>query len=154
MAHAQHPIIGDKAPAFSLMDKDSVEHSLAEYRKKKVALYFYPKDDTWGCTKQACSIRDNFDDLADAGIVVLGVSKGSSKDKSRFAEKYHLPFMLLRATDDMLKQYGVKGSFWTFFMPKRRTFLINEDGIIVNIITDIDVKHHAQQILDGFAHVH
>ncbi len=142
--------IGDRAPDFSLMDKDGIAHTLSALQGKKVALYFYPKDETPGCTQQACNIRDNFTSLADKGIVVLGMSKGSKKDKAHFTEKHHLPFTLLSATDDILKAYGVYGGFFRLYTPKRRTFLINEEGIIIDIIQKIDVKNHAQQIITGF----
>jgi peroxiredoxin Q/BCP len=142
--------VGDKAPDLSLIDKDGNAHRLADWRGKKIALYFYPKDSTPGCTEQACSIRDNFEDLTDAGITIIGLSKGSKKSKTRFAEKQHLPFPLLLATEDTLKSYGVNGSIFTLFLPKRRTFLIDEQGIIVAIIDKVDTKNHARQILNGF----
>lgn len=146
--------VGDKAPDFLLVDKDGKKHTLADWSGKKIALYFYPKDNTPGCTEQACSIRDNFEDLTDAGITIIGLSKGSEKSKERFAEKQHLPFPLLLATEETLKSYGVNGSIFTLYLPKRRTFLVNEQGIIVAIINKIDTKNHARQILNGFKVTH
>jgi peroxiredoxin Q/BCP len=144
--------VGDIAPDFMLPDQNGVMHSLAEYRGKKVALYFYPKDDTPGCRKQACSIRDNFDKITDADITVIGLSKGTQKSKTSFAQKYALPFTLLIANKKTLSDYGTSGTLFTLFLPKRRTFLINEDGIIIAIIDNISVGKHAQQIIDGFNH--
>jgi len=142
--------IGDKAPEFLLMDKDGIQHSLSEWRGKKIALYFYPKDNTSNCTQQACNIRDNFEDLTENNIIIIGLSKGSKKSKANFADEHHLPFPLLLVTNDTLKDYGVNGGLFRFFIPKRRTFLINEKGIIVAIIKNIDTKNHARQILNGF----
>src|SRR5882724_4797224 len=146
--------IGDKAPEFALMDKDGVVHTLSEWRGKKVALYFYPKDNTPGCTQQACSVRDSFSDLEQADIVVIGLSKGSEKSKTNFAAKHHLPFPLLLATDNTLKSYGVNGAWWTLYLPKRQTFLIDENGIIIDIIKHVDTKNHARQIIDCFKKSH
>ena len=139
-----------KNPNFILYDQNGVTHSLLEYRGKKVALYFYPKDDTSGCKKQACSIRDNFNLLTNAGITVLGLSKGSLKSKSDFATKYSLPFTLLIADEKTLSDYGTSGNIFRFYLPKRRTFLIDENGIIVAILNKINVNKHAQQIIDAF----
>ena len=142
--------IGDKAPDFTLIDQDNNTVTLSSFRGKKVALYFYPKNDTPGCTKQACSIRDNFDDLKQLDITVLGLSKGNKKDYKNFSEKYHLPFPILIATEQTLKDYNVNSGLFRLWMPKRHTFLINENGIIVAIITNTDVKNHAQQIISTF----
>jgi peroxiredoxin Q/BCP len=142
--------IGDVAPDFMLPDQNGIMHSLSEYRGKKIALYFYPKDDTPGCRKQACSIRDNFEKLSHANITVIGLSKGTSKSKANFAQKYALPFTLLSANKKTLCDYGTNGTLFTLYLPKRRTFLINENGIIVAIIDNISVDKHAQQIIDEF----
>lgn len=142
--------IGDMAPNFELVNQHGDLVKLADFKGKKVALYFYPKDSTPGCTEQACSLRDEFDDLQDAGIVILGLSKGSIKSKQKFINKQHLPYSLLIATDAVLDAYGVSTGFWRLYLPKRYTFLVNEKGIIVAIIKNVDTKHHAQQILDTF----
>src|SRR5580692_9823870 len=90
--------VGDSAPDFSLPDQNGTNHTLSQLRGNNVVLYFYPMDDTPGCTQQACNIRDNFSQFTDANIIVLGLSKGSSKSKLSFATKYSLPFPLLTAT--------------------------------------------------------
>lgn len=147
--HASKLTIGDKAPDFTLQDQNEIQYTLSDIPGKK-ALYFYPADDTPGCTKEACSIRDNFEILKQAGITIFGLSKGDIKSKKKFAHKYLLPFPLLAATQDILDAYGVSGNFWRLYLPKRYTFLINENGIIVAIIKNVDVKNHAQQIIDAF----
>lgn len=126
---------GDKAPAFTTTDQDGNTHSLKDYKGKKVALYFYPKDNTQTCTVEACNIRDNFAELRKHGIVILGVSIDDEKSHKKFEKKYALPFPLLVDTDmKMVNDYGV----WALkkFMGKiymgtiRTTFLINEKGKI------------------------
>jgi peroxiredoxin Q/BCP len=145
--------IGDKAPDFELLNQNGEYIKLSDFKGKKVALYFYPKDDSYGCTQQACSLRDGFDALRDADITILGLSKGSVKSKQKFAEGQHLNFPLLVATESVLEAYGVNTGLFRLYLPKRRTFLIDEDGVIVGIIEKIDTKNHAQQILDTFAKV-
>ena len=147
---AESPKIGEKAPDFELMNQNGEMIKLSDYKGKKVALYFYPKDSTPGCTQQACSLRDGFEILEDAGIFILGLSKGSVRSKQNFIKKQHLNFPLLIATKDVLEKYGVNTGLSRLYLPKRRTFLINENGIIVAIIENIDTKNHAQQILDAF----
>jgi peroxiredoxin Q/BCP len=143
--------IGDKAPEFALLNQDGETVHLADFKGKKVALYFYPKDSTPGCTQQACSLRDGFSALRAADITILGLSKGSVRSKQHFIKKQHLPFPLLIATNDTLKDYGVNtGWLWPLRLPKRWTFLIDENGIIVGIIKDVDAKNHALQILNAF----
>lgn len=142
--------IGNKAPTFQLEDHNGKIYNLEDLKGKKVALYFYPKDKTPGCTKQACNIRDNYTELAKDNIVVLGVSKGSKKSHKKFSEKYRLPFPLLIANEKVLDDYEVNTGFLHLWMPLRRTFLINEQGIIVAIIKDININNHAQQILTTF----
>lgn len=143
--------IGDKAPDFDLLDQNGERIKLSDFKGKKVALYFYPKDDSYGCTQQACSLRDGFDALHDADITILGLSKGSVKSKQKFAAGQHLNFPLLVATENVLEAYGVNTGLFRLYLPKRRTFLIDENGIIVGIIEKIDTKNHAQQILTAFA---
>ncbi len=144
--------VGGVAPDFLLPDQNGIVQCLSSLRGKKVALYFYPKDNTPGCTTEACNIRDNFSLLTDAGITVLGISKGSINSKRSFSQKYTLPFTLLSATQDVLDAYGASGSWKRLWMPQRYTFLINEKGIIVAILKDVDVNNHAQQIIDAFKH--
>jgi len=144
--------IGNRAPGFELLNQDGEMVNLDDFKGQKIALYFYPKDNTPGCSQQACSLRDDFAALTEAGITVLGLSRGSVKSKQKFIEKKHLPFTLLIATKQTFKDYGVNRRFilgW-FGIPKRWTFLVNEYGLIVGIIKKVDTKNHAQQILDAF----
>ena len=142
--------VGDKAPEFELLNQDGELTKLSDFRGKKVAVYFYPKDNTPGCTQEACGLRDAYAPLREAGVVILGLSKGSVKSKQKFIAKHHLNFPLLVATSKVLKDYGVNTGILRLYLPKRRTFLIDENGIIVAIIEKVDTKHHAQQILDRF----
>jgi len=138
--------IGDKAPDFALHDETGTKHTLSALRGSKVALYFYPKDFTPGCTKQACSLRDDFSQLKEKNIIIFGLSTDSATSHQQFQDRYALPFHLLTADKKTTKAYNVSGTLFT----TRYTFLIDEKGIIVGIIKDVDVDHHAQQIIDGF----
>ena len=139
--------IGDKAPDFTLMDQDSTEHTLSEYFGKKIVVYFYPKDDTPGCKKEACSIRDNYVLFEENDIVVFGLSYDSPTSHKKFAEKYDLPFTLLSdANKSVAKLYGSDG----FLMAKRNSFLIDTDGKIFKIYKNVDVTSHTSNILDDF----
>jgi len=146
-----HLTSGMQAPDFSLPDQMGALRSLSDFRNKKIALYFYPKDETPGCTTQACSLRDGFQDLTKAGIIILGVSFDSPESHLAFKKHHNLPFILLSDRNkEVAKQYGVKGLGGLY--AQRVTFLIDEQGIIVSIIKDVDLHLHTQQILDGFAH--
>ena len=143
---------GDKAPAFSTPDQNGAIHSLKDYKGKKVALYFYPKDNTETCTKEACNLRDNFALLQQKGVVVLGVSPDDQKSHKKFETKHSLPFTLLADVDKkMVNDYGI----WQLkkFMGReymgvlRTTFLINEKGKIDHIIENVESKDHAAQII-------
>ena len=143
----------DKAPVFKAKDQNEITHTLSQYKGKKVVLYFYPKDNTETCTKQACNLRDNYEQLTEKGIVVLGVSPDDEKTHKKFETKFNLPFTLLVDNDQkMMHDYGV----WALkkFMGReymgvlRTTFLINEQGKIDHIIEKVDSKNHSQQILD------
>jgi len=143
---------GDAAPLFSAMDQNGTEISLQSLKGKKVILYFYPKDDTPGCTAEACNLRDNHNDLLAKGYVVLGVSPDPPKSHTKFTEKYGLPFSLLPDVDKkIIMQYGVWGP--KKFMGKsyegvlRTTFVIDENGIIEKLFTQVDTKNHTDQIL-------
>jgi peroxiredoxin Q/BCP len=145
--------IGDKAPNFTAKDQDGNEVILGNYKGKKVVLYFYPKDDTPGCTAQACNLRDNFSELKAKGVVVVGVSTDSGKSHKKFEDKYKLPFTLVSDEDKtIVNEYGLWGE--KKFMGKaymgtaRNTFLINEEGVIDHIITKVDTKGHTKQIID------
>jgi len=137
-----------KAPDFALQDEMGATHRLSDIRGKKVALYFYPKDATPGCTKQACSLRDGFEDLQKAGITVWGISYDSASSHQKFKHKYNLPFTLLcDLQKEVAKLYGVKRIIGG---AKRTTFLIDEQGIIVGIIEKVATADHANQILKAF----
>ncbi len=143
---------GDKAPDFVSKDQNGKSVSLRQFKGKKLVLYFYPKDNTSGCTAQACSLRDNFKELKKQGYTILGVSIDDEASHRGFIEKNNLPFSLLADTDkSIVTKYGV----WTekerngvkAFSTTRTTFLINKDGYINRVITEIDTKNHASQIL-------
>ncbi len=146
---------GDKAPDFKTKDQDGNVVSLKDFKGKKVALYFYPEDDTQVCTVQACNLRDNYAELKKHGITILGVSPNDEKSHKKFEAKYNLPFTLL--VDDDLKianKYGVwaeKVLYGNRHMGiVRSTYLINEDGKIHHIIKRALSKTHTQQILKGW----
>lgn len=149
------PETGKKAPLFSLSDQNGKLHSLADYCGKKLALYFYPKDDTPGCTAQGCSVRDNFAALKEKGIVVLGVSKDSVDSHKKFAEKFKFNFPVLSdEKGETIEKYGVwkeKSMYGrTFLGIARTTFLIDEKGKIVKVIERPDTANHAREIIEGF----
>jgi peroxiredoxin Q/BCP len=144
--------VGDVAPAFTSKDQNGNPISLADFKGKKVILYFYPKDDTPGCTKEACNFRDNYADLKKKGYVVLGVSVDSAKKHQKFIEKYELPFTLVSDEDkQVVEAYGVWGK--KKFMGReymgtnRVTFVIDEKGIIEKLIDKVEVADSAAQIL-------
>lgn len=144
--------IGDTAPDFETKDQNGQPLKLSDYRGKKVVLYFYPKDDTSGCTAQACDLRDNYADLRAAGYEVLGVSVDGEKSHQKFIGKYDLPFSLIADTDkQVVEAYDVwkeKSMYGRKYMGTvRTTFLIDENGIITNIIDKVDTKKHTEQIL-------
>lgn len=144
--------IGDKAPNFSAKDQDGNLHTLADYKGKKLVVFFYPKANTPGCTAEACDLRDNFDRFKANNYALLGVSADSSKAQLKFKEKYEFPFPLLADEDkSVIEAFGVWGP--KKFMGReydgihRTTFIINENGIIEDIISDVKTKAHAAQIL-------
>jgi peroxiredoxin Q/BCP len=145
------PEIGKKAPAFSALDENGNTVSLSDFSGKKLVLYFYPKDDTPGCTAEACSLRDNYQDLLDKGYAVLGVSPDDSKKHTKFIAKYSLPFSLLADTDQAVcNAFGVwveKSMYGRKYMGvARTTFVIDETGTLTEIIEKVDTKNHASQI--------
>ena len=145
------PEIGKKAPAFSALDENGNTIGLNDFSGKKLVLYFYPKDDTPGCTAEACSLRDNYQDLLDKGYAVLGVSPDDSKKHTKFIAKYSLPFSLLADTDQAVcNAYGVwveKSMYGRKYMGvARTTFVIDENGTLTEIIEKVDTKNHASQI--------
>lgn len=144
---------GIKAPDFTAADQEGNLISLNQFEGKKVVLYFYPKDDTPGCTAEACDFRDNYQGLVAKGIVVLGVSVDDEKSHQKFATKYSLPFTLLADTDKkIVEAYGVwveKNMYGKKYMGiSRKTFLIDEAGIIEHIIEKVDTKNATAQVLE------
>lgn len=145
---------GGIAPDFSLPDENGVERKLSDYRGKPVVLYFYPKDDTPGCTKEACNFRDDYDEYTREGIVILGVSPDSPKRHTKFKAKYHLPFTLLAdETHQVCELYGVWGR--KKFMGReydgvyRTTFLIDSQGKIIRVFNDVKPADHSTEVLDA-----
>lgn len=143
--------INQPAPSFSLLDQDEKTHTLEQYKGKKVLLYFYPKDDTPGCTTEACNFRDNHAALHDAGLVVLGVSKDTPKSHKKFAQKYELQFPLLSDVDGVVcEAYGVwrKKKFMgrEYMGIERVSFLIDEKGNIEKIYETVKPKEHTQEV--------
>lgn len=135
---------GQAAKDFSLQNKDGKQVSLSDFKGQKVVVYFYPKDDTPGCTKQACAFRDAYAGFAESKIAVIGISRDSTDSHQKFAEKYKLPFILLSDTDGtVIDAYGVKGVFGA----TRATFVINEDGLIVKVFQKASPDTNAADIM-------
>ena len=146
---------GDKAPNFNSKDQDGNPVKLSDFKGKKVVLYFYPKDDTPGCTKEACSFRDADDVYQKKGIKVLGVSTDDEKSHQKFISKFQLPFDLLADTDkSIVEGYGVwgeKSMYGKKYMgTNRKTFLIDENGKIAKIFDKVNVAEHADEVLEAF----
>jgi peroxiredoxin Q/BCP len=144
--------IGDQAPELEGVDQHGKAINLSDYKGKKIVLYFYPKDDTPGCTAEACNLRDNYSDLTKFGFDVIGVSTDSEKSHLKFIDKYGLPFRLIADTDKKVAEaYGVWGM--KKFMGKeymginRTTFIIDEQGLISKVIEKVDTKNHTAQII-------
>lgn len=146
------PEIGKKAPAFSAKNQKEENLTLDHYKGKKLVLYFYPKDDTPGCTAEACDLRDHYQKFLDAGYEILGVSPDKEAKHQKFIDKYELPFDLLADTEQTVaNDYGVwveKNMYGRKYMGiKRTTFIINEEGVLEEIIEKVKTKEHASQIL-------
>ena len=144
--------VGDKAPNFSGLDQNATSHKLTDYTGKKLVVFFYPKASTPGCTAEACDLRDNFARFQSSNYALLGVSADNAKAQLKFVEKYDLPFPLLADEDkSVIQAFGVWGP--KKFMGKeydgihRTTFVIDETGIIEDVISDVKTKAHAAQIL-------
>ena len=146
-------VTGGKAPDFALPDQDGNIHRLSDYRGKPVVLYFYPKDDTPGCTKEACSFRDSFAEFKKAGIQILGISIDNEKSHIDFRKKYNLPFTLLSDTDKkVVREYGV----WAekinygkkYWGTVRKTFLIDQNGDVIHVFDKVKPEEHAQEVLE------
>ena len=143
---------GDKAPEFTGVNQNGDAVSLSRYASKKLVLYFYPKDDTPGCTAEACNLRDNYDQFLTKGYAILGVSPDSEKKHQKFIEKYDLPFDLLADTEkETCEMFGVwvkKSMYGREYMGvARTTFIIDENGVIEEVISKVKTKEHTDQIL-------
>ena len=147
--------VGDKAPEVLGIDQEGNEIKLSDFKGKKLVLYFYPKDNTPGCTAEACSLRDNYSELKKKGYEVIGVSVDSETSHQKFIQKFDLPFKLIVDTDKTLsEQFGTWGEKMLYGKKHmgmlRTTFIINEEGIIEKIFTpkEINTKIHGEQILE------
>ncbi|HEY9535183.1 MAG TPA: thioredoxin-dependent thiol peroxidase [Mucilaginibacter sp.] len=147
------PKAGSKAPDFTAKDQNGETVSLLDFRGKTVILYFYPKDDTPGCTAEACDFRDNYQSLIGKGFQVVGVSTDDEKSHKKFVTKHSLPFPLIADTDhSIVEAYGVwgeKNMYGKKYMGTlRTTFIIDADGVILHVIDKVDTKASSQQVLD------
>ena len=146
---ANTPKPGDTAPDFRLVDQNGTIRSLSDFSGQWVVLYFYPKDDTPGCTKEACSFRDDLTTLEKLGAKVVGVSVDDSDSHSKFASKYHLPFPLLADADGKVAEsYGALTNLMLLKIAKRYTFLIDPKGKIAKVYLSVDTSRHSQEIVD------
>lgn len=144
--------VGERFPELLGVDQDGKEIKLSDFKGKKLVLYFYPKDNTSGCTAEACNLRDNYAALKEAGYEVVGVSKDSAASHRKFIEKQSLPFTLIADTETTLNQaagvWAEKKLYGRTYMGTLRvTFLIDENGVIEKVIEKVDTKKHASQIL-------
>ncbi|MBR6732293.1 MAG: thioredoxin-dependent thiol peroxidase [Bacteroidales bacterium] len=144
--------IGDRMPSFDVVDQDGNKVSAEDLKGRKTVVYFYPKDNTSGCTAEACNLRDNYEALTAEGYEVVGVSKDSAASHRKFKDKHELPFTLLSdPSTQMLQTFGAWGEKKmygkTVMGTIRRTFIFNEDGILERIIDKVDTRNHAAQIL-------
>jgi len=148
---------GDLAPAIKASDEKGEMITLEEYRGKKVVLYFYPKDNTPGCTAESCDLRDNYAQFVEKGFEIIGVSADSEQSHRKFKDKYDLPFRLISDVDQkVLKDYGAWGEkkmYGKSYMGiLRKTFIINEEGYIEKIIEKVNTKEHSKQIFTELSH--
>jgi peroxiredoxin Q/BCP len=141
-----------KAPEFSALDETGTKRSLSEFKGKKVVLYFYPKDFTSTCTKQACSLRNDYDLYKKHNIVILGINYDTPESHTKFIEEHNLPFPILTDADHSIaKAYNANGGLTGFLgYPQRKTYLIDEEGNLVKEIAEVDVATQAADILNGF----
>ena len=146
--------IGNLAPDFTLMGSDGKEHKLSDYKGKKVVLYFYPKDNTPGCTTEACDFRDNIHQIANLNAVVLGISKDNLNSHNKFREKFNLPFILLSDEDkvvcnlyDVIKEKNMYGK--KVLGIERSTFILDEEGNLIKEFRKVKVKGHIEEVLNS-----
>lgn len=139
--------VGEKVPDFAAKNQDGKEVRLSSFRGKPVLVYFYPKDDTPGCTKEACSFRDQFAEFQKMGAVILGVSRQDAKSHRAFREKYHLPFDLLSDTDGKVAEALGVGTIPVVGYHKRQSVLISTEGKVIQIYPEVDPAHHTEQVL-------
>lgn len=144
--------VGDQAPDFKSIDQDGNPIKLSDFKGKKIVLYFYPKDNTPGCTAESCDLRDNYEKLLSEGFVVLGVSSDNVKSHQKFIQKYDLPFPLIADEDksvhELFGTWQEKQMYGRSYMGTvRTTFIIDEQGVISDIITKVNTKAHTSQIL-------
>ena len=150
--------VGNKAPDFTLMDETGREISLSDFKGKKVVIYFYPKDDTPGCTKEACSFRDVYDDILAAGAVVIGISKDDTSSHQKFKNKYNLPFYLLSDPDHkVIEKYGAwqekKMYGKTSMGTARITYIVDEEGVIKEIYHKVKSENLGEEILEALKNI-
>lgn len=145
--------IGNLAPDFTLMGSDGKEHKLSDYRGKKVILYFYPKDNTPGCTTEACDFRDNINEINNLNAIVIGISKDNLNSHNKFIEKFNLPFTLLSDEEkvvcelyDVIKEKNMYGK--KVLGIERSTFIINEEGTLIKEFRKVKVKGHIEEVLN------
>lgn len=151
---ARHPMlrIGQQAPDFILLDDQGKPWNLAMHRGTKMVLYFYPKDFSYGCTKEACSLRDNASIYTQNHITVVGISYDTPESHRTFKEAHHLPFTLVSDMNkEVSKRYGAYRSIISLLAPARITYLLDEDGKIIATFKNVNIKKHAEQILETFA---
>ena len=149
---------GQKAPDFTLSDENEKPHKLSDYRGKAVVLYFYPKDDTSGCTQEACNFRDDYSAYEEAGVTILGVSPDDAKSHTKFKTKYELPFPLLADTEkEVCKLYGVWGKKKMYGREYdgvlRTTFLIGPEGDILKVFEKVKPADHSAEVLEALEKV-
>jgi len=140
--------VGEVAPDFELPDAYGKMHKLSDYQGKKVVIYFYPKNGTPGCTREACNLRDNYEILQQKGVIILGISYDDAESHKNFIREHQLPFSLLSDTEKKVADsYGAKGGVLGFIGAKRITYLIDESGKILHVFVNVDVGNHAEDIL-------
>ncbi len=146
------PAEGEAAPDFSLADQSGVQHRLKDYAGRWLVLYFYPRDDTPGCTREACAFRDDFQHLRDMGAQVIGISVDNTRSHARFATKYQLPFPLLAdERGAVAARYGALLDLMVVRMARRQTFLIDPQGKVCKVYSHVDTKQHSREVMEDLS---